>query len=78
MDAELARRRGGADAETVDTGADGFAKAYGLTGKTAKKPEEKALLVGTSCEAYLGDNINLISACDGFLRANGRCYRGGW
>lgn len=48
MDAELARRRGGADAETVDTGADGFAKAYGLTGKTAKKPEEKALLVGTS------------------------------
>lgn len=78
MDAELARRRGGPDAETVDTGADGFAKAYGLTGKTAKKPEEKALLVGSNCEAYLRDNINLISACDGFLRANGCRYRGGW
>lgn len=47
MDAQLARKRGEAGTETVDTGVDGFAKAYGLTGNVAKKPEEKALLVGT-------------------------------
>ncbi|WVO24366.1 uncharacterized protein IAS62_005731 [Cryptococcus decagattii] len=57
MDAELARRRGGADAETVDTGADGFAKAYGLTGKTAKKAEEKALLPVTD---FFGRTVAVI------------------
>lgn len=47
MDAQLARKRREAGTEAVDTGVDGFAKAYGLTGTVAKKPEEKALLVGT-------------------------------
>lgn len=52
MDAELAQKRGGADTEASDTGADGFAKAYGLMGNIAKKPEEKALLVGTVCVTF--------------------------
>nr|KIR83479.1 chromosome transmission fidelity protein 18 [Cryptococcus tetragattii IND107] len=67
MDAELARRRGGADAETVDTGADGFAKAYGLTGKTAKKPEEKALLPVTD---FFGRTVAVIEE-DGKCDAHG-------
>ncbi|KIR51748.1 chromosome transmission fidelity protein 18 [Cryptococcus gattii Ru294] len=67
MDAELARRRGGADAETVDTGADGFAKAYGLAGKTAKKPEEKALLPVTD---FFGRTVAVIEE-DGKCDAHG-------
>ncbi|OWT35579.1 chromosome transmission fidelity protein 18 [Cryptococcus neoformans Bt1] len=57
MDAQLARKRGEAGTEAVDTGVDGFAKAYGLTGNVAKKPEEKALLPVTD---FFGRTVAVI------------------